>query len=76
MGASLFTTAVDLKRHKSQGELWAWETAACTSASKGILKAGARPWIYSLPSPSPSFYSYPVMSLHPEAGALGIMDRR
>lgn len=41
MGASLFTAAVDLKRYKSsQGELWARETAARRSASKGRPKAG------------------------------------
>lgn len=41
MRASLFTAAVDLKRYKSsQGELWARETAARRSASKGRPKAG------------------------------------
>lgn len=29
MGTSLFTTAMDLKEHESQGGLWAKEAAAC-----------------------------------------------
>lgn len=76
VGSSLFTTAVDLKRHKSQGELRARETTAHISASKEYLKLVRDHGSALLPSPSPSFHSYPVMSLHSEAGALAIMDRR
>lgn len=50
VGASLLTAAVDLKSHKSQGELWPRETAACRSASKVPDRGPALP-----PSPSPSF---------------------
>lgn len=50
MGTSLFTAAMDLKRYKSsQGELWARETAASRSTSKGQPKAGLSPPL------SPSF---------------------
>lgn len=49
MGASLLPTAMDLKEHKSQGELWAKEVVARRVASKGPPKAGARP--QTCPSP-------------------------
>lgn len=73
MGASLFTAAVDLKRYKSsQGELWARETAARRSASKGRPKAGWCPFT----SPESILHNYPVSGRHPEARALETVDRR
>lgn len=62
MGTSLFSTAVDLKEHKSQGELWAREAAAHRTASKGPPKAvqDHRPAL--LPSPG-LFHSCPGRDL-------------
>lgn len=59
MRASLFTAAVDLKRYKSsQGELWARETAAHRSASKGRPRAG---WCKTTALP----FLLPRVHLHP-----------
>lgn len=63
MGASLLTTAVDLKEHKRQGELWAREVAAHRAASKGPPKAGARPWTCPPPFPRSIFHSCPGRGL-------------
>lgn len=63
VGSSLFTTAVDLKEHKSQGELWAREIAASSAASKGPPRAGARPWTCPTAFPRSIFHSCPGKGL-------------